>query len=382
MLLGLAVGCKLTAGIAFALPVAFILLLKKNPKALVLAALVATALYSPWAIRAAISSGGNPIFPLAANTLPHDRWTPEQVQRFARGHDALESERTLAGRASALLNASFLDEQWSPGWSSLYQWAGEKPPARIFWWKHFGILWLVAALALLHALFTPRSKQALMLLFVLALQILGWMFFTHLQSRFLLPTIFPLALLMGMAVDGCGATSLRFGLMRVILCTVIAGQTLCTIFLLLPEAGLLAGHHTMHIEKPDPLPIGELFTRGINIAAMTAPPSQRSDVPEAKVLLIGAATPLFWEGDIHYNTVFDRNPLADALRAGGPDAAAQWLRAEHFGFVVVNWLEINRLRATYGYDESITPAAIDGLIRPGITADPHDLALTVLHIGP
>ncbi len=187
-LLGLAVGSKLTAGIAFALPVVLVMLLRGNPRGLIQAILIASVLYLPWAVRTAVASGGNPVFPLAAKLLGRGGWTAEQVQRFEHGHSALQSQQSLAGRMGVLANASLLDEQWSPGWSSIYEWAGEEPPARDLWWKHVGILWVIAPLGILLALMGERSGQAMLLVAVLIAQAMGWMFLTHLQSRFCCPS--------------------------------------------------------------------------------------------------------------------------------------------------------------------------------------------------
>jgi hypothetical protein len=93
---------------------------------------------------------------------------------------------------------------------------------------------------------------------------------------------------------------------------------------------------------------------------------ERGPQPEGKVLLVGGATPLFWEGEIVYNTVFDRNLLGDALRACGAEGAATWLRDQGVNYVVVDWAEIRRLKRTYGFDEAITPEAVEGLVKAGI----------------
>ena len=363
ILLGLAVGCKLTAGIAFAVPVAAVLLVRGHWKAAGVAAGVALLLYLPWALRAAVESGGNPVFPLAANMLGRDGWTPEQVERFNHGHAALEGQRSVGERIAALNEASVLDEQWSPGWRSIYVWARERPPPVERWWEHVGILWVVVPLAGVLALLGSQRRTAALLIGMLALQVGGWMFLTHLQSRFLLPIVVPLAMLCGIGVSGRGET--LAGLVRVIVWTVVGGQALCAGFLLLPEASLLGGVQKIKAREKIVPHVGELFERGINIAGAVEG-TESGPQPEGKILLVGGATPLFWQGDIVYNTVFDRNLLGDALRAGGAEGAAKWLREQHIHYVVFDWIEINRLRGTYGFDAAITPKAMEGLVRAGI----------------
>ena len=258
VLLGLAVGCKLTAGVFFAVPVAAVLLLRGYLKQMVVIAGVAMVLYSPWGIRAAIGSGGNPVFPLAANVLPRDGWSAEQVDRFNRGHAALGEEQSVAGRVGALGRESVLDDQWSPGWASIYTWVGDVAPAT--WWKHVGVLWMVVPLAAVLAFLRgfgnahdSRARELSVVLLILVLQVLAWMFFTHLQARFLLPIVVPLAWLVGLGVEGEERGAV-LSTLRLLVATVIGVVTVCTIFLLLPEAGLLGGVQTVGTRKHEAPP--------------------------------------------------------------------------------------------------------------------------------
>ncbi len=391
VLLGLAVGCKLTAGVFFAVPVAVVLLMRGKWKGAVIAAGVALVLYSPWGIRAAVGSGGNPVFPLAANVLPRDGWSAGQVERFNRGHAALAEEQSVAGRVRALGRESVLDDQWSPGWASIYVWAGDAAPAT--WWKHVGVLWVVVPLAVVLAFLRgvgkagdSRGRELAMVLVILVLQVLGWMFFTHLQARFLLPIVVPLAWLVGLGVEG-EERGVILSTLRLLVGTVIGVVAVCAIFLLLPEAGLLGGVQAVGKrgrEAPPPPPIGELFTRVADVPAAIEKPEAGTVVPEGKILLVGNATALFWEGDIVYNTTFDRNLLGDELRAGGAEGAAKWLRERGFNYVVIDWAEVKRLRGTYGFDEAITPEAIGGIVRAGIRRVDADLPanMEILQVKP
>ena len=373
MLLGLAVGSKLTAGVFFAVPVATVLLVRGYFKETIVVAGVAVLLYSPWALRAAIASGGNPVFPLAANVLPRDGWTAEQVERFNRGHAALAEEQSLGGRLAGLGREAVLNEQWSPGWASIYTWAGDAAPST--WWKHVGLLWVVVPLAVGLAFLRgagnagdSRARELGMAVGILALQVMAWMFFTHLQARFLLPVAAPLAWIVGLGAEGESRGAI-LGTLRLGVATVVGAVALCTIFLLLPEAGLLGGVQAVgnrrHQASPPP-PIGELFTRVVNVAAAIEKPAPGGAMPEGKILLVGNAAPLFWEGESVYNTTFDDNRLGDALRAGGPAGAAQWLRERGFNYVVIDWAEVKRLRGTYGFDGAITPEAVAAIVRAGI----------------
>jgi hypothetical protein len=51
--------------------------------------------------------------------------------------------------------------------------------------------------------------------------------------------------------------------------------------------------------------------------------------------------------------------------------------------VVVNWAEIDRLRRTYGFDDAITPGAIDALTKVGLERVPLPQAgpsITILRV--
>ena len=391
ILLGLAVGCKLTAGVFFAVPVAVVLLLRGRWKGAVIAAGVAMVLYSPWGVRAAIGSGGNPVFPLGASVLPRDGWSQEQVDRFNRGHAALAEERSVAGRMGALGREAVLDDQWSPGWASIYTWVGDAAPAT--WWKHVGVLWVVMPLAVVLAFLRgvgkagdARGRELSIVLVILVLQVLAWMFFTHLQARFLLPIVVPLAWVLGLGVEG-EERGVIVSTLRLLVATVVGMVAVCAIFLLLPEAGLLGGVQAVgsrRHEAPPAPPIGELFTRVVDVPAAIEKPEAGTAVPEGKILLVGNAAALFWVGDVVYNTTFDRNLLGDELRKGGAEGAARWLRERGFNYVVIDWAEVKRLRGTYGFDEAITPEAIGGIVRAGIRRVDADLPanMEILQVQP
>jgi hypothetical protein len=420
ILLGLAVGCKMTAGVFFALPVAAVLIWRGIVHAqtqkkkwrhaigrLTIATAAAAVIYAPWAIRAAIYSGGNPVFPLATRWLPKDDWTPQQTDRFDRGHTALIANQPvrlfdIPARTAALARQSVMDAQWSPGWASIYEWAGEKPDDA--WWKHVGILWIIAPLAVVLAILSGLRQRpgegphdappSISLLIALGVQALAWLFLTHLQSRFLLPAAVPLSLLVGIGAAGLGegVGGLAIGALRIIICAVVAVQALCCAFLLLPEASLFGGSVARGNAPPRPQPIGQLFERRWNWALFIEGSQGREiplnrEPPLEKTLLVGDAAPLFQEGPIVYSTVFDKNPLGEALRRGGPEAAFRWLRADGIRYVVIDWSEIKRLRDTYGFDSAITPEAIKALEEIGLEQvpvdwPPHTPAPTILRVPP
>ena len=63
-------------------------------------------------MRAAIYSGGNPVFPIATSVLPHDHWTAAQSRSFDLGHTPREDQRSLSARLNALADGSLLAEDF------------------------------------------------------------------------------------------------------------------------------------------------------------------------------------------------------------------------------------------------------------------------------
>ncbi len=362
ILLGLAVGCKMTAGVMFALPVAAILLAGRHWKKLLVTSLVALALYSPWMIRSMAAthtskSLGNPVFPLFAQTLGMDHWTARLADRFDRGHRPPARLAGLNGHLRALAQQSLLDRQWSPGaaaFAGLFGKTRFTTPPGTPWIARLGIIWLVFVPAALVALL--RGRMALMLLLVLVVQVLAWLTCTQLEARFLLPAAVPLVWLTALAADAIG------GLPRMFM-GMLALQALFCALLLWPEAHLLFGPQPAN----RPLALGRIFLLPEDWIDEDIPPG--TFTANTTIYLEGYSASLYVRGKVIYSTVFDRNLLAQQLRKG-PRAAARWLITHRVNYLVVDAMEIARLRRTYGFDRVVTPAAIAAMEPFGITPIP------------
>ncbi len=358
LLLGLAVGCKMTAGVMICVPAAAVLAVRKKYQPLAVAVVVALAVYSPWMARSMVFTHtarqfGNPIFPVFSGTLGRGHWSKSLAVRFDRGHRPPAASATFLGHVSALADQSILDRQWSPG---IAAWAGllYHPPrfgTGGAWPWHIGMLWLALIPALLLAIL--RGRPAVMLLIFLLVQVLSWLLCTQLQARFFLPTILPMAVLMGLAADALPAY-------RRLVWIILAGQALFCGLLLGPEAGLFAG---MQNPSRPPL-IGALLSLPEDwIESSTAMPLfTNRDV----IYLEGYSSPLYVRGRVIYNTVFNRNKLARAFKRGGPAGAVAWLRRQGVNYLIVDWNEVDRLRRTYGFDPLITPHNIKAMIPLGL----------------
>jgi hypothetical protein len=237
--------------------------------------------------------------------------------------------------------------------------------------------------------------MAALLLVVLGMQVVAWLLFTHLAARFLLPISIPLGVLMMFATQARGhAEPLMVGGLRVVVATGLGVHALCTIFLLLPERGLLGGtaarEGSLTPPHPLPQPIGALFEKQLNVALWARPellrgPLDPSQLPAPEtVLLVGDATAWRYEGradQVRYSSVFDRNLLSEVLAVADGKERLALLQREGIQWVLVHWPEVERLRRTYGFDVAITPEAVKGLAEAGLREVPlEDGRVTLLRV--
>ena len=367
VLVGLAVGTKMTAGVMVALPIAAILLARRNFRQLAIVTVTALLIYSPWMVRsmAATHTGrslGNPIFPIFTGTLGRGHWSKSIALRFDRGHRPPARDAGVAGHLHALVDQSILNRQWSPGiaaWLDALQAKPGFPGPQTPWLLRFGPLWLVLIPAAALALFT--GIQAWLLALCLLVQVLAWITCTQLQARFLLPAVIPLAWMLGMAADllpgYCAFAAAG-----------LAVQAAACALLLRPEAGLLFGP----INPQMPAPIGAAISLPEDWLLSPPPPGQFTS--HTTYYLEGLSTPLYIRGHVIYSTVFDRNKLARAFHHGGAAAALRYLQSHHVNYLILDWPEIIRLRKTYGFDPIITPKNIAKLQSLGLTPIPQPTA--------
>ena len=367
VLVGLAVGTKMTAGVMVALPIAAILLARRNFRQLAIVTVTALLIYSPWMVRsmAATHTGrslGNPIFPIFTGTLGRGHWSKSIALRFDRGHRPPARDAGVAGHLHALVDQSILNRQWSPGiaaWLDALHAKPGFPGPQTPWLLRFGPLWLVLIPAAALALFT--GIQAWLLALCLLVQVLAWITCTQLQARFLLPAIIPLAWMLGMAADllpgYCAFAAAG-----------LAVQAAACALLLRPEAGLLFGP----INPQMPAPIGAAISLPEDWLLSPPPPGQFTS--HTTYYLEGLSTPLYIRGHVIYATVFDRNKLARAFHHGGAAAALRYLQSHHVNYLILDWPEIIRLRKTYGFDPIITPKNIAKLQSLGLTPIPQPTA--------
>jgi 4-amino-4-deoxy-L-arabinose transferase-like glycosyltransferase len=182
---GFACGAKLTAGpmLLVSLPIAIVLSRANRLKRLLFICLVfvvtGIVAFSPWLIRTAVWTHGNPVFPESTNLFGRAHWTEDQVQRWnLANHLPAPSQRAVGGRLSALWHQVIADYS-----------AGAEPDIR----GRYG--YVLVPLSIVAICIGWRSPTVRLLAILLLCWVIFWTFFTHLQSRFLTPAI-PVAALL------------------------------------------------------------------------------------------------------------------------------------------------------------------------------------------
>lgn len=370
LIVGLAVGVKMTAGVSVALPVAAILISTRCWRGVLMVVLVATAAYTPWMLRSMVASHtptsiGNPIFPLFAHTLGMNHWSNSLAARFDRGHTAPTRDAGVIGHLHALADQWLLNRQFGAGVAAVAAatahhpgYPGPKTP----WVLRFGLIWLVWLPAVGISL--AAGSEAWLLAVVACVQILSWLLFTQLQARFLVPLILPTAWMAAMAIGPIPRVSAA-------LTAALAFQLAFLMVFLRSENGtFLGGPYSRVMGRIFELPQMWLATPEPNNVFA---PLGLSD-PQARIYLEGFDAPLYVRGHLIYNTVFNRNRLAREFAAHGAADTVAWLQRHHVRLVIFDWAEIQRLRHTYGFNKVVTPRMQQRLLAAGLLPLPARLA--------
>ena len=300
----------------------------------------------PWLFRNFLS-GGNPLFPFATDLFGLAHWTPEQLGRWRDAH---------------AFDGSLLDRLRTLVWSSPAS-APDAPPVerfRGFANPQWGLLLPMAALAASFVLARWRSIRvaAAPLSLGFASQLVAWLALTHLQSRFLLPTLPVAAVLIGLALarvrtlaehrpDGRAAAGLLAG-------ALVLAQTA---FLFAIYAGEKQGAPGEALAA-----FPAIFT-GADASDPAATPvgwSHQRGRAAPLLYLVGEATPLYYGKGLVYHTTYDTSPLGELMRAA-PDDPAAWaagLRDRGIGWLMVSPSELARLQRSGWYDPLVTPDAV------------------------
>ncbi len=335
---------------------------------LLIAALAGLLILTPYFVRNAIWTG-NPVFPFATSTLGQGHWNDAQVTRWNNAHHAKSIGEGLAK----------LPRQWllSTGYGAI---GGSKRDtqditdiARFSTENGLPLFWL-AAFACAALLLASREHRpiAIALSIVLALQILFWIFFTHHQSRFLIPTLLPGCLFIGLGLGRLETLTRasRAWLAPLASVVLIGCMTLSCYATLWNQTPRITDAQTgERFAVPAYLLIDSLIDpRDVtaNQPGRFAGQHPLNHLPAtSKTLLVGeAGNVLYIQRAFLYNTAFDRSFLTEVLKQTKGNALAVTFALVRAGFthVWINTAELSRLHDSYGVDDELAPAKMKQFI--------------------
>ncbi len=378
-LLGAATMCKLTAGPMVAVPVAAIALVpdflsrnhgiarpglksRVNLGGTLAAAMLMTL--TPYFARNAVATG-NPVFPFATSVFGTGHWDDALAERWHTAH-------TLGADRPTTIDA--LSRQWlrNTGYGALGGTAVPPESRNIARFTHergLPVFWLAALTAFALMLGHPRTwRLALAMLGVLLWQLAFWRVGTHLQSRFLLFTLLPAGVVLAV---GAGRIRDAAGSLRGVLPPIAAAVLLLSLLTIalgtlwhqtppvqLDDGSIVPGPVYLSIDAlgdPDnPEQLGRPGTHPVNLLP-----------PDTKTLILADNSALLYlDRPIVYSSAFDVNPLGEIVRATDGSVAAinAALRDRGITHVWVSGSEVARLRATYGFDATLTPELLKALV--------------------
>jgi hypothetical protein len=358
-LVGFACGAKPTA-IFMVAPVVGLALLGfhrpptgKPGRTRIVAVLFAAALgllgILPWLVRNWTYSG-NPVFPQMTSIFGSGHWSAEQAQRFAAAH---RFDGSMLDRIRMLILPDGSDPMGVVHRGLLHP----------QWFAFF--LAVGAALLALGAMRMSerrRSRPApargifpgapALLAAGLALQVIAWLFLTHVQSRFLIPLAITGVPLIALALTSIAA--------RTWAGVAIAGAALLACLQLIASIGLFASQNSgmpnLFLLLGPGGRTGELWRERAADAGTAAATEITDDpwpelyanytlAPSARLYLLGESRALYFTVPLVYNTTWDPWPLADEMRAapGDPAAWVEALRARGITHILASYAEIERL---------------------------------------
>ncbi len=314
---------------------------RTGAKAALVFAVTAVVAASPWYLKNAALTG-NPTYPLLASVMGGATRTEAKTEQWNRAHQIPRDEqgRRFSPNQIAAAAATVL---WRSPW-------------------HHPLVIPLAALCL----FAARDRRwaieiALAALFIM----LTWFLATHRIDRFWLPAG-PLLCL----AAGLGATSGTSLLWRRIIDGLIALTTVLVFCVLAsryatPDNRILVSYQQLRTDTPHPRDPG----------AWTLTPAHdflnRSTPPGNAVLLVGDAQPFDLTPITYYNTCFDGSVFEQWMDGVPPREQLAALQSRSVSFVLVDWGEVARYRATYGFTPFVQPEVFRQLEEDGVLRRVH-----------
>ncbi len=321
---GTTVACKYTGIVFFVLPLAVaVAWISGNGRAwrlslFSLAVLVGCGL---WLGKNGILTG-NPTYPLLVNVFDGATRTPEKDAQWRSAHQV---PRDHQGRRYSLHQA----------WQSLAQVAGRSR------WQHP----MLIPLALLVVLCWRDRDRWLPWLAATIYLLATWWFLTHRIDRFWIPVLPMIALLAGVGATWSTSKLWRCTVWGVVLAAVVAN--------FFQVSSSLAGDNRYFVDlvqlRDDPAmgtvsPVHGYLNRHIKSGD--------------RVLLVGDAAVFNLQVPNLYNTCFDTCIFERLMRNKTVAQQRQALRTLNVSHILIDWAEIRRYRATYGFTDYVTPELV------------------------
>ena len=301
---------------------------RRTPRLLIAFGLGVLLAIGPWLVRNLVDTG-NPVYPLAYGWFGSSEWDAELDARWWNAHGPRPT--TSAALTSALFDVAGRSDWHSPLYVLLVPLAFLRRGSR----------WFSLALGgYVLYLFTT------------------WFLLTHRLDRFWLPLLPAAAVLAGMGADWTRSRPWPGWLAFVL----VIGSATNLVFLTTPLCGPTDW-------------LADLDRLRREAIASTNPPLGRLDatLPEgSKSLIVGQAGVFFVRLPILYNTVFNRERLAEIVAGRTPEEVAAEFRRQGITHVYVDWSEIARHRKPggYGYSPIVTRTLFDDLVSSRILAPP------------
>lgn len=365
-LVGLACGYKYTAIPMIAVPLvalwAGLNLLHRPAKIsnVLSTLLIAGLCFGPWVAKNQRMTG-DPLFPLAHGVFGSRVWSDADFAKFQAGHVPLAQERAVGARVEKFWERALIDPRF-----------GYVP-------------WLVVLVAAGVALRgrTIYRKEIVIWSAVLALQVVVWLFATHLFARFASVMWIPLVALIGIVTSGAlrrQQAASRAMASPVLLC--LAGLLVYLavgyswLFVQYRQIFGLPGLDILHGNT-------EMFFRGQvpsldHLAFINGAPGEGGVPYDAKVLMVGDARIFYVDRPCDYSVVFSHDRFAEAIeQAGGSGGRLlKWLQQQGYSYVWVNLSEIHRLGSTYGLSPLLRPDVFTQLEKVGLLRQ-HEVRLPI-----
>jgi len=383
MLVGGATMVKLTAGPNLAVPLGVLLLvgllrdeseqfnIPRQIRAAGIAAILGFVMLCPYFARNGLQTG-NPVFPFAASVFgTGSHWTEHESKRWADAHAA--EEATTSERIRKLGQHWFCNTGYGAIFGKLRQRgeAGKEAQniARFDREWGFPLLWLIVLICSGLALSgKPTRRLATAMLAALAIQLIFWLYGTHLQARFLIWSLLPGVVLIGLGAHRVTLWNARLSIPVAVGCAIVAGIMTISSYNLFYSQKVGGKGNLATWMVVDSLPEPSRF-KTLRLGDVLAGDHAINYLPQnSKTLLIAdASRMLYIRNEVVYNSAFDRNVLGDVVRAVGddPNNVLSELKNRGITHIWLHFSEFNRLTATYGYDPDVTDQLLKQLLATG-----------------